>query len=446
MKYISKKEMICYGLSAAGVNTAALFLNAFVSSYWTDVVGISAAAVGIIFLVCRIFDGVSDLTMGFVVDKTNSRFGKAKPWVFIGGIGSALMGVLVFSVPEMQMTKMVIFATVTYLLFFGIFNTMAGIATSTMVSFMTDDSTERTSLGASFFTVQIIVMALVTVVTTFAVPVLGGGKAGWSRYSMILAVIAIVFLVIMLKNTTERFAPKPEENGEKVTVKAILKGLTQNKYFFLITIAGLLLNVGSTLMTSVGVYYANHVLKNPNMYSLLAIAALVPNIIGIPLSVPLVSRFGKYKVSVAGLVISVIGGTMIFLAPANIPFLTAALLIKGIGGAPMMASYSAFVAEAADYGQYRTGVAAQGVSFSGTSFGNKVGAGLAGAIMGIVLAIGGYEGTAAVQTDTAIKTIQYLFILGSTLPNLLMIPVILPFKKLQDMMPEINEKLHGGAK
>lgn len=443
MKRLTKKEILCYGLSSFGVNLAAILLSSFVSSYWTDVAGISAAAAGVIFLVSRIFDGFTDLTMGFVVDKTNTRWGKAKPWICIGGVGAAVMGVLVFSVPELGITGKVLWAGITYILFFAVFNTMAGISTSTMISYMTDDSGERTALGASFNTMQVIVMACVIVCTVASVSALGGGQTGWTYYTMILGVIAMIFLTITLTNIRERFAPKPDEMGKKVTVGDILKGLTQNKYFFCITLAGMLLNIGSTLLTSVGVYYANWILKDPNVYTLLGMAALLPSVIGIPLSVPLVNKFGKYRCSLVGLIIGSVGQLLCVLDPYNIPLLMVSLFLKGLGGSPFMASYSAFVAESADYGQWKTGVASQGVSFSGTSFGNKVGAGLAGAIMGGILALVGYDGIQAVQTETALEGIKYLFIIGSTLPTAAIILTILPFKELEGLMPKIHQELHG---
>lgn len=443
MKRLKKREILCYGLSSFGVNLAAILLSSFVSSYWTDVAGISAAAVGTIFLVSRIFDGFSDLTMGFVVDKTNTRWGKAKPWMFVGGVGSAIMGILVFSVPGLGTTGKIVWAGATYILFFAVFNTMAGISTSTMVSYMTDDSGERTALGASFNTSQVVVMACVIVCTVSAVSALGGGQSGWTKYTLILAVVAMVFLAITLTNIKERFAPRPEDIGERVTIKDILKGLTQNKYFFCITLAGMLINIGSTLITSVGVYYANWVLADPNVFTLLGMAALLPSIVGIPLSVPLVNKFGKYRCSLVGLVIASVGQLLCLFNPYSVPLLMVSLFLKGLGGSPFMASYSAYVAEAADYGQWKSGVASQGVSFSGTSFGNKVGAGLAGAIMGGVLALVGYDGLQAVQTELALEGIKYLFIIGSSLPTAMIVFVILPFKNLEKLMPKINKELHG---
>ncbi|HPY99949.1 MAG TPA: glycoside-pentoside-hexuronide (GPH):cation symporter [Clostridiales bacterium] len=443
MEKLTKRELFCYSLSPVGINLAALLLNSFVSSYWTDVVGISAAAAGMIFLVSRIFDGFSDLTMGFVIDKTNTRWGKAKPWIFIGGLGTAVLGVLVFSVPQIGPTARIIWATATYMLFFAVFNTMAGISTSTMVSYMTDDSSERTSLGAGFNAVQVVVMALVVVCTVSSVSALGGGQKGWTRYTVILGMISVIFLLITLGNIKERVAPKPEDIPAKVTVKSILKALVQNKYFFSITLGGLLINLGTALMTSVGVYYATWLLKDANLYTLLGIAALLPNVIGIPLSVPLIKKFGKFRCTVVALIIGSLGQLICFVNPYSIPILFVSLFLKGLGCAPFMASYYAFVADAADYGQWKTGVASQGVSFSGTSFGNKVGAGLAGAVMGGILALVGYDGLQEVQTQTALEGIKYLFILGTALPTALIIPALLPFRNLEKQMPEISQALHG---
>ena len=119
----------------------------------------------------------------------------------------------------------------------------------------------------------------------------------------------------------------------------------------------------------------------------------------------------------------------------------AALLIKGIGTAPLLASFSAYTSEAADYGRYKTKLPMQSIYFSGTSFGNKVGAGLGGAVLGGILAWAGYDGLAEVQTATALAAIKYLYVFGAVIPCIIIILLLLPFGRLEKMRPEIEETL-----
>jgi GPH family glycoside/pentoside/hexuronide:cation symporter len=435
------REILAYGLSAVGVNTGALLCISFLSVYYTDVAGISAAAVGTIYLVSRVLDGFTDLTMGVIVDKTHTRWGKARPWMVIGGIGSALMTILVFNIPRMDAAAMVVYAGITYFLLFGVFNTMAGISTYAMTAFISDSSKDRTALGSSFFVIQIIISGAVTVLSIQAVSLLGGGQHGWTVYTFILAATAVVFLFISVLNIKERFAPKKPKNS--ITFRAIINALRQNRYFFLITLAGLFLNVASGLMTGVGVYYATYLLGNAELFGLLGIFAFIPSLPGIPLSVALISKFGKCRVVVWGQIISLIGCVVIFLRPVSIPWIIAGLVLKGLGGAPFLASYNAFAADAADYGQWKTGASIHGVIFSGTSFGNKVGVGLAGAMTGWILALTGYVGVADIQPKPALDAISMLFSIIPAVPGVIIVLLILPFKKLEQLQPRIEAELHG---
>lgn len=437
---LSKKEIISYGLASPAVNIGALICSSFLSMYFTDIAGIPAAAVGMIFLVARIFDGITDIIMGVVVDKTHTRMGKAKPWILIGGLFSGVACALVFSVPKIGTMGMIIYGTVLYFLFTGIFNTITGVSTSTMVALMTNDTVERTALGASFQTIQSVVTLIISVSALPVVAFLGGGQRGWTLFVIFAGLIGYVFLYIFIRNTKERYSVEAKK-GEKLGFGNIVKALFTNKYFICITLIGVLLNLQLAMVSSTGVYYANEILKNPIIFSLMSVAMYAPKFFGIPMCVPLMAKFGKKNVTIAGLILTAAGMSLILIAPYSVAAVFAALLLKGIGTAPLLASFSAFTSEAADYGRYKTKLPIQSIYFSGTSFGNKVGAGLGGAILGGILGLAGYDGLAEVQTATALAAIKYVYVLGAVIPCILIILLVLPFGKLEKMRDEINEEL-----
>lgn len=438
---ITKKEIIAYGMSSPAANIGALLCATFLSAYYTDVAGIPVAAVGMIFLISRIFDGITDICMGVIVDKTNTRWGKAKPWIFIGAVATSVMTVLVFGIPDLSPAGMILYAGITYFLLSGIFNTMTGISVSTMTALISDRSEDRTALGASFFTVQMVTTLLLMVLTLPAVGRLGGGQKGWRTYTIILAFVGFIFLFIMLKNTKERFAANADDM-KKITVKSAVLALFRNKYFILVTLTGMMINIMSAVSNGVGVYYCVQVLGNSNYYSILSLAMMLPYL-AIPLCVPVVGRFGKSRTAAAGLLFSLFGSFVMMADPSSIVLAFIGLMMRGIGSAPLLASYNAFVAESADYGQWKSGVPLQGVAFSGTSFGNKVGAGLGGALMGWILAAAGYDGLAAVQLPSALAAIKGLFIFGAAVPGIIMIFLVIPFKKLEELQPRIHKELYG---
>lgn len=440
---LSAKEIISYGLSSPAVNLGALMAIAFLSSYWTDVAGIAPAAIAMIFLVARIFDGVTDIIMGVIIDKTHTRWGKAKPWVLIGGICSAFAATFLFSVPQnLSSGGKIAYATATYFLFSAVFNTMTGISTSTMTAYVSDSATDRTAMGASFMTIQTLADKGLQIVSLPMIVILGSGQRGWTTWLVILGLLSFVFLFIFLKNVKERFSGSGEE-APKLNIRSAIKALFTNPYFFLVTGVGMSINIENSLVNSVGVYYSRLILGSNNYFSMMSLAALIPALIGIPLSVPMVSRIGKVKSTILGLVISIVGCAMMYLAPSNVALICAGIVIRELGRSPMLACYNAFVAESSDYCQYKSGLQMQGISFSGTSFGNKVGAGLGGWLLGIILSVSGYQGKAAIQTAAALSAIKGMYILGAILPAVAVILLVLPLMKLEKMHPQIHEALYA---
>ena len=198
---LSKKEIISYGMASPAVNIGALICGSFLSMYFTDIAGIPAAAVGMIFLIARIFDGISDIMMGILIDKTKTKMGKAKPWILIGGLFSGISAALLFNVPQIGTTGMIIYGTVLYFIFTGIFNTMTGVGVSTSVALITDNTVDRTALGASFQTIQSVTSLIISISAVPLVTMFGGGQRGWTVFMLLAAMVGFVFLYVFMKNT-----------------------------------------------------------------------------------------------------------------------------------------------------------------------------------------------------------------------------------------------------
>ena len=439
-KRLSKKEIISYGMASPAVNIGALICGSFLSMYFTDIAGIPAAAVGMIFLVARVFDGISDILMGVLIDKTKTKMGKAKPWILVGGLFSGFSAALLFNVPHIGTTGMIIYGTVLYFVFTGIFNTMTGVGVSTSVALITDNVADRTALGASFQTIQSMTSLVISMSAMPLVTVFGGGQKGWTVFMILAVFVGYVFLYVFMKNTKERHSVEAKK-GEKVGLGACLKALFTNQYFLCTTGIGLLLNLQLAMVGSTGIYYANQILKNPIIFSLMSVAMYAPKFLGIPLCVPLMNKFGTKNVTIAGLVVVAAGMGSILLVPKSVTVVFIALLLKGIGTCPLLASFSVYTSAAADYGRYKTKLPMQSIYFSGTSFGNKVGAGLGGALLGGLLSFIGYDGLAKTQTAMTLAGIKYIYVFGAVIPCILMILLLIPLGKLEKMRPEIEAGL-----
>lgn len=152
-------------------------------------------------------------------------------------------------------------------------------------------------------------------------------------------------------------------------------------------------------------------------------------------------KFGKRNVTIAGLLVVAAGMGMILLSPKSVTVVFIALLLKGFGTCPLLASFSAYTSEAADYGRYKSKLPLQSIYFSGTSFGNKVGAGLGGAVLGYMLSVIGYDGMAETQTAMALSGIKFIYVFGAVIPCILMILLLLPLGRLEKIRPEVEAGL-----
>lgn len=368
--------------------------------YYTDSVMISAAAVGGIMLASRIFDGISDLVMGAILDKTKTRWGKARPWILISAPFMAIALILTFSVPDISETGKVIYAFCTYFFLTVIVYTASNLPYNALLSFITDDQKERTSLSSiRFFMVNFLVIIL-----SFVTP--PAAKAlGWFGITTIYGIIAMCCLLITFFFCKERVEPV-EVKKENISFVKSLGYLVKNKYFIYLAIIFVIDYIMFAVNGSSGMYYVKYIFHDENIFGMLVLFGNVPMMLSCLFFPVIANRFGKWNCMIGGYVVMIIGFGIIALFPDNYYCALLGNVIAGIGRAPHNAGLFALVADVVDYGEWKTNKRIEGVTYSVTSFGMKVGAGLGGAVTGIVLAMGNYDGSLAVQSDSAITAIM----------------------------------------
>lgn len=361
---------------------------------------ISAAAVGGIMLASRIFDGISDLVMGAILDKTKTRWGKARPWILISAPFMAIALILTFSVPDISETGKVIYAFCTYFFLTVIVYTASNLPYNALLSFITDDQKERTSLSSiRFFMVNFLVIIL-----SFVTP--PAAKAlGWFGITTIYGIIAMCCLLITFFFCKERVEPV-EVKKENISFVKSLGYLVKNKYFIYLAIIFVIDYIMFAVNGSSGMYYVKYIFHDENIFGMLVLFGNVPMMLSCLFFPVIANRFGKWNCMIGGYVVMIIGFGIIALFPDNYYCALLGNVIAGIGRAPHNAGLFALVADVVDYGEWKTNKRIEGVTYSVTSFGMKVGAGLGGAVTGIVLAMGNYDGSLAVQSDSAITAIM----------------------------------------
>jgi GPH family glycoside/pentoside/hexuronide:cation symporter len=405
---VSLKEKISYALGDAGCNFVWTTVGSFLTIYYTNSVGIAPAAVATLMLLTRLLDGVSDLVMGSVIDRTNTKWGKARPWVLwtapLMGIGL----VLLFSVPaSLPSGAQLVYAYITYILMAAVIYTACNLAYTTLLSLMTDDPEVRSTVSSiRFFAVMIAVL----VISYGTNPLVA--KIGWTGTAAVFGVAGCLLLLVCFFGTRERIteaAAETTEPSEKLSVGKSFLLLSKNKYFILVALLFVINYIVASATSGSGVYYATYVLGDANLFGSLVLFGMVPSMFAVIFLPKITEKLGKWKTLMGGYILQIIAFAIIGLAPTNLPVLFAALFLKSVASTPSMAIMFAVVADVVDYGELKTGKRIDGLTYSAVSFGMKVGTGLGSAVIGWALALGNFDGLAATQPDSAITSIIALY-------------------------------------
>ena len=372
-------ERFSYGCGDFGCNIIYTAMSAFLLFYYTDYAKVSALAVGTIMMVSRIFDGISDIIMGVIVDRTKSRFGKARPWLLRMCIPFAISGILLFSVPtSWAATPKLVYVFITYNLVSTVIYTAINVPYSALNALMTQDPYERSVL---------------------------------SIFRNLLATAGT--LIINIFGTKERVKPASAgEDGkvEDVPFKEGLKALFKNKYWIMMTGMLALFFLMYSVNGGATVYYAKDILGDRNLVSTINGIFNVVQILAMFFIAMLVKRLGKKNVFAIGLVLDIIGMLLLNFAGGSMAGIVVSSVIRGIGNACGGATMWAMVSDTIDYGEWKTGYRTEGLVNSACSFGYKIGNGIGSALLGMILEIGGYVGDAAVQSASALRSIEVCFV------------------------------------
>lgn len=390
-------ERISYGLGDYAGNLVYSLISAFLLVYYTEACGINAAAAASVMAVSRIFDGVSDLVMGRIVDKTHSKWGKARPWILRASIPLAICMVLMFSVPSgFSAGAKVAYAFITYNLVSTVFYTMLNVPYATMQGMMTTNQYERGILG----NIRMLLATFGTMTINTIVPVLTGAfgsnnsHAGWTITTIILMAAFLVINSMTFIFCKERTADESaDESGKKAqpSVGKALKSLISNKYWVLQVI--LLFSMYFMMSTFYGsnYYFTQYVLGDAKVYTAFS-NALSLSQMGIMFVTPVImKKMSKRWLSLMGMSISTVGFLLTALAGTNISLVIVSNVIKGIGFGCGAATMWGLLQDAITYGQWKTGVQAVGMGNSASSFTTKVGSGLGTAALGWILAAGNFN-------------------------------------------------------
>ncbi|MDD3404142.1 MAG: glycoside-pentoside-hexuronide (GPH):cation symporter [Hespellia sp.] len=444
-------ERLAFGLGELP-GTANAIIAAFLTMFYTDNVGMAAGAVGTMFFVSKLFDGITDLIAGNIVDKTQTKWGKARPWLLWLSIPTGLALALIFWVPQdgSQTAKM-IYAFVTYNLFTSILYTMVGVAKNSLMPLMTQDGLERGKL-AVFSLIFGLGGAILGCSATFPfVFAMGGDITAWRIVFAIYGAVVTVGLILSFALSYEHVqsVEASVNDGHKVEKLSFVEGVKnfcKNKYFIFSLFMTVIVNFAVQINSSSQTYFYTYSMNNPLLMTSLSLVSLVPTVIGIVfLAAPSLKKFGKKGSVYVGAIGQIVGYALRGLAAVtmNMPLLIAGTIICGLATGPLSVPVNTLAADAVDYGEFLTNKRIEGMGSAIISFSQKLSTGLAAGMVGWVLALTGYV---ANETQSAVTNFG-ITTLFSWLPLVLLIIVIICFKafyhydrEVDEVMAELNKR------
>lgn len=526
MEKLALKEKIGYALGDGAANIAWRGVATFLFVFYTDVFGLNPAAVGLLMLIARTSDGITDILMGIVCDRTNSKYGKFRPWILWTAIPLGVILSLLFTTPNLGTTGKIVYAYVTYLIFTLVY-TANNIPYGALMAVMTGNDRERTSLGSyrmvGAFTGGMIVQgALLLLVSHFGninpsvkvskldtekyevtvsagrdiknvniktkdgvamfvwtdagkpdslnIPTQGKSfsmaageeysflvtgeenlepgkisiidqKKGYSRSIYLLSVFLSLFMILTFALTRERV--KPPKDQQTNLVKD-LRDLVMNRPWLILLVIGLLFNVYNSIKQGIVVIYFTHYMHEQLLAGTYLVALMLASIAGAMVTSPLGKLLGKRRLFIYALIFSgAVNSLFAFCGPENIGAIFTIGIISEFGSAIFPTLFFAMLGDAADYSEYKNGRRATGLVYSAGSFATKFGGGIAGAIIGFVLAAFNYNGQDEVAIQGAIPGIIMLMSWIPAVITLITAGIMSLYPLDQKKMDEITLELNN---
>lgn len=404
-------ERIAYSFSDFACNLSFQMVGTYLMIFYTDTFGLSAAAVGTLFLAARIVDAFDGPFWGIMIDHTHTKWGKSRPYWLWFSIPFAVFCVLVFTTPNMSLTGKLVWAYVTYI-GVDVLYSAVNIPITSILPSLTSNPQERVTLSTIRQFMGTAGATLITGITLTMVAFFGHGSTtsarGWFIWALIVAVIVVVIFGFVFKYTTERVQTK--SSRKSIPIKDSLKALKRNWPWAIIIFINFIYWMGMQTRSQVTVYFFKYNMHDATLASLVLSLQLVA-LVAVVLTPWTASRIGKRNTMLGGMILAVIGQLLLSLGANNlsVPMIIFATIIGYLGTGYVSGLIAVMLADAVDYGEWINGVRAEGIVTSFSSFSAKLGMGIGGVITGWILTGTGYVANKT-QTAGALHGIELNYI------------------------------------
>lgn len=414
--------------------------------YCTNVAGIETAAAVSIVSISKILDGVSDIFMGFLIDRTKSRFGKVRPYLLTMALPLALSAIFLFSAPgAFSVHAKFIWMFVWYNMVTTIFYTAFNVPYSSMHLFLTEDSSERQSLSILRLIFAFGSQVLVNASMLYLVRLFGAGdvesQAGWTRAMIVIGSAAFILGLVTFANTKERVTGNAKDRS--VSIRDSLVSIVKNKYLLILLGASLLSYVLNGLVSGSSVYYAQYILKNVNATGLITNASTAAQVLSLIFISPfLVKKLPKHVIYQMGTVILTLAFLSILIKPTSLPLILAVNAVKGLAFGMTGPLVYGMCADAIDYGEWKTGISSAGLGAAMLQCMGKFGIALGTAVLGWILSAGGFDASQTVQSASGSASIVAVYTYVPAIFQSVVFLVMFAYT-LDKIYPKIKEELRA---
>ncbi|MBQ4405286.1 MAG: MFS transporter [Selenomonadaceae bacterium] len=435
---------ICYGFGDTACNVVAGAMT-ILTFFYTDYAGVEPTTVGLVMLLSRCFDGVSDVIMGFIVERTNSKWGKSRPWVLWSSIPFCVSIVLIYCVPQgvSDFTQFV-YLFITYNFCNTVCYTALNLPYGSLSAMMTRSSHERDMLSVTRMALSPIGKIISISATLPLIKVFGDNQTAWIIVMSIWAVLALFLLLLCFKQCEEKVVIEARKKEDKLPVGRAIKCLLMNKYFLMAAFIWMMQCIIQMVTGTVLPYYCKYIFFDDSLFSYLLLLEVVTTIVTTVLFCPfLLRKFGKRNMSMIGCAVALIGHLIYCTHPTDFNWVIFSCFIRGVGFAPLNSVIFGFLGDCVEYGQYKFHLRTEGLIFSGGSIGYKLGTGLCGAFITWLMSMSGYVASTtanAVQPQSAIDMIVNIYIFGMIIIWVSLL-IVLSMYKLDKEYPAIMEEL-----
>jgi GPH family glycoside/pentoside/hexuronide:cation symporter/glucuronide carrier protein len=443
-------EKVSFFLANAGNIPVMILLSSYLLLFYTDVVGLNPVAIGTLFLIARVLDGVSDPINGYIIDHLpRTKWGRFRPYLFIGAVVTALNFLLVWLGPALATSGKLIVAYISYILIGWTFDYM-DIPLNSMIPVMSDRDRDRNTLSVIKYVGYLLAGAVFAGLALPIISTFPTKREGFFVLIIAATVFIALFSILGTLGIKERIFPVKAEKYKFRDLKDII-GARPVLVFFLETLA---YGISQGVNGGIGVFFFLYALKRPDLYPLMALSMVVGMIVAVAIGPMLIKRFGKKNMQTWSMVITILGTAIMFFTPAGLPivFILVPLIISPATAVIGILMYS-IQADNMDYVEWKLGYRSEAAVASVSSFVAKASVGIGSAVSAFLLPVIHYVPNAETQ---AAETVRGFFALNYAIPGTFMLIGLLIWafgypltKKVREqMMAELIErrKLAAGEK